>query len=133
MSLIRRRRMHTMDTRLDKPTRQRRQGVTSIDRDGSILRTHPLPLALRVKNLQSCNGLAEKQSDCSQVGVAGTVQIADSSVLLCTAGCVVHVAEMVLTFDVVLMVADELVFVWEVKEDGEETEEFFNYFGVAFL
>ena len=123
MSLIRRRRMHTMNARLDKPTRQRRQGITGVDRDGSILRAHPLPLALRVKNLQSCNGLAEEQSDCSQIGMAGTVQIADSLVLLCTAGCVVHVAEMVFTFDIVLVIADELVFVWEVeggwRKDGE--------------
>ena len=133
MSLIRRRRMHTMNARLDKPTRQRRQGITGVDRDGSILRTHPLPLALRVKNLQSCNGLAEEQSDCSQIGMAGTVQIADSLVLLCTAGCVVHVAEMVFTFDIVLVIADELVFVWEVEEDGEKTEELFNYFSMAFL
>ena len=133
MSLIRRRRMHAMDTRLDKPTRQRRQGIAGVDRDGSILRTHPLPLALRVKNLQGCNGLAEKQSDCSQIGMAGAVQIADSSVLVCTAGCVVHVAEVVFAFGVVLMIADELAFVWEVEEDGEETEKLFNYFGVAFL
>lgn len=133
MSLIRWRCMHTMDTRLDKPTRQSRQGITSVDRDGPILRTHPLPLALRVKDLQSCNGLAEKQSDSSQVGMAGAVQIADSSVLVCTAGCVVHVAEMVFAFGVVLVIADELVFVWEVEEDGKEAEELFDYFGVAFL
>lgn len=40
---------------------------------------------------------------------------------------------MVFAFDVVLVVADELVFVWELKEDGEESEELLDYFGVAFL
>lgn len=40
---------------------------------------------------------------------------------------------MVFTFDVVLMVTGELVLVWEFEENGEETEEFLNYFRVAFL
>lgn len=44
--------------------------------------------------------------------MAGTVQFADLFVHLYTAGCVVHVAEVVFAFGVVLMVADELVFVW---------------------
>lgn len=34
-----------------------------------------------------------------------------------------HVAEMILALDVVLVVFDELVFVFEFKDDGEETEE----------
>jgi hypothetical protein len=45
----------------------------------------------------------------------------------------VHVAEVIFAFGVVLMVADELVFVWELEEDGEETEELLNYLCVAFL
>lgn len=44
-----------------------------------------------------------------------------------------HVAKVVFTFDVVLMVTGELVLVWEFEENGEETEEFLNYFCVAFL
>ena len=44
-----------------------------------------------------------------------------------------HVAEVVFAFGVILMVADELVFIWELEEDGEETEEFLDHFCVAFL
>jgi hypothetical protein len=35
--------------------------------------------------------------------------------------------------DVVLVVADELVFVWKFEEDSEEAEKFFDDFCVAFL
>lgn len=125
--------MHTMDTRLDQATRQSCQGITCVDRDGPILRTHPLPLAFGVKDLECCDGLAEKKSHCSQVCMTGTVQIADFLVLFWTAGCVVHVAEVIFALGVVLMVADQLVFVWEMEEDGEETEKFLDYFCVAFL
>jgi hypothetical protein len=45
----------------------------------------------------------------------------------------VHVSEVVLSLDVVLVVAHELLFVGEFEEDGEEAEEFFDYFCVAFL
>lgn len=44
-----------------------------------------------------------------------------------------HVAEVVFAFGVVLVIADELVFIWELEEDGKETEEFCDYFCVAFL
>lgn len=51
--------MHTMDTRLDKTTSQSSQGIAGINRDGSILRTDPFPLALGVEDLQCSNWLAE--------------------------------------------------------------------------
>lgn len=122
-----------MDTRLDKATSQSRQGITGIDRDGSILRTHPLPLAFGIEDLQCGYWLAEKKSDRSQVCVTGTVQIADLFVFVYAARRVVHVAEMVFAFGFILMIADELVFVWEPEKDGEETEELLNHFRVAFL
>ena len=71
-----------MDTRLDKATRQSRQGITGVDRDGPILRTHPLPLAFGIEYLQCGYWLAEKKSDCSQVGVTGAIQITNLLVLV---------------------------------------------------
>ena len=65
--------------------------------------------------------------------MAGRVQASDLFVDLSAAGCVVHVAEMVLAFDVVEMVADELILVGEFEEDGEEMKELFDNFGVTFL
>jgi hypothetical protein len=44
-----------------------------------------------------------------------------------------HVSEVVFSLDVVLVVTHELIFVGEFEEDGEEAEEFFDYFCVAFL
>lgn len=73
--------MYTMNTRLDKTTRQSRQGITGVNRNGPILRTHPFPLAFGVEYLQSCDGLTEKKSDCAQVRMAGAVQVADFFVL----------------------------------------------------
>jgi len=46
MSLVGRRGMHPMDTRFDQATRKRRQRITGVDSDGSILRLHPFPLSL---------------------------------------------------------------------------------------
>lgn len=63
----------------------------------------------------------------------GTIQVAHVFVYFLAACCVMHVAKVVFTFDVVLMVTGELVLVWEFEENGEETEEFLNYFCVAFL
>lgn len=125
--------MHTMDTRLNKATRQSRQGITGIDRDGPILRTHPLPLAFGIEDLQCGYWLAEKKSNRSQVCVTWTVQIADLLVFVYAARSVVHVAEVVFTFGFILMIADELVFVWELEKDGEEAEELLNHFRVTFL
>lgn len=125
--------MHTMDTRLDETTRQSSQGITGVNRDGPVLRTHPLPLALGVEDLQRGNRLAEEKSEGSQVCMAGAIQIAYVFVDFLAARCVVHVAKVVFAFDIVLMVTDELVFVWELEENGEETEEFLDYFRVAFL
>lgn len=125
--------MHTMDTRLDETTRQSSQGITGIDRDSTILRTNPFPLAFGVENLQCGNWLAEEKRDGSQVCMTRAIQIAYVFVdFLATRG-VVHVTEVVFAFDVVLMVMGELVFVWELEENGEETEEFLDYFRVAFL
>ena len=61
------------------------------------------------------------------------VHTAHYLVLFGPAGCVVHVPKMVLAFHIVLMVLDKLVLVRKFKEDGEEAEEFFYYFCVAFL
>lgn len=49
--LVLRRRMHPMNTRLDQPTRQCSKGVARVYRDRPILRSYPLPLALRIEDL----------------------------------------------------------------------------------
>jgi hypothetical protein len=75
--------------------------------------------------------LAEEKRDAAQVGVAWRVELADLFVDLRGAGGVVHVAEVVFAFDVVLVVFDELVFVGEFEDDGEEAQELDDYFVVA--
>lgn len=65
--------------------------------------------------------------------MSGDVQGAELLVVLLASGGVVHVAEVVFAFDVVLVGADELVFVGEFEKDCEEAEEFDYDFIVAFL
>lgn len=131
--LVRWRRMHPMNTRLDKPTRQSRQSITSINSDSPILRLDPFPLVLRVEDLQGGNRLTEQEGQRAKVCVSGDVQGAKLLVLLLASGGVVHVAEVVFALDVVLVGADELVFVGKFEEDCEEAEEFDYDFVVAFL
>jgi hypothetical protein len=64
--------------------------------------------------------------------MAGAIQVADKFILFGAARGIVHIPQVVFPLDVVLVVADELVFVGEFEEDGEEAEEFRNDFGVAF-
>lgn len=65
--------------------------------------------------------------------MARAVQVAYIFVDFLAARCVVHVSEVIFAFNIVLMVADELVFVWELEKNSEETEEFLDYFRMAFL
>lgn len=120
VSLVIWRSMNTMYRRLEEVARQSLQGVADVDRDGLVLRLDPLPLLLRVQNLQSSNRLAEEKRDAAQVSVAWRVELANLLVNLRGARCVVHVAKMVFAFDVVLVLFDELVFVGEFEDDGEE-------------
>jgi hypothetical protein len=113
VSLIIRWRVNAVNRRLEEVARQSLQSVADVDRDGLVLRLDPLPLLLRVQNLQSSDGLAEEKRDAAQVGVAWRVELADLFVDLRGAGGVVHVAEVVFAFGVVLMLFDELVFVGE--------------------
>ena len=131
MGLIVRRGVYAVDRRLEEVARQSLQSVADVDRDGLVLRLDPLPLSLRVQNLQSSDGLAEEKRDASQVGVAWRVELTDLLVDFWGAGCVVHVAEVVFACDVVLVVSDELVFVRQFEDDGEEAEELNDYFAVA--
>jgi hypothetical protein len=132
MRLIVRRRVNTMNRRLEEVTSQSLQRVADVDRDGLVLRLDPLPLLLRVQNLQSSDGLAEEERDAAQVSVAWRIELADLLVDFRGAGCVVHVAEMVFAFNVVLVVSDELIFVGDFEDDGEEAEELDDDFAVAF-
>lgn len=65
--------------------------------------------------------------------MTGGVDAGHLGVLLLAARSVVHVAEVVFPFDVVLVVADKLVFIGELEQDREEAEEFDDDFAVAFL
>lgn len=133
MSLIRRRSVHAIDARFDQSTRQSRQGIAGLDPDGPILRTHLLPLILRIEDLQSSHGLSETQCNSPQARVPWAGQVADLLVLFATARSIVHVTQMVLAPNVVLVIANQLVFIREFEEDGEETKQLFYYFNVAFL
>lgn len=94
---------------------------------------HPLPVPLAVEDLQPTHGLAEEQGDGAQVRMAGDVQLADLLVLVAGARGVVHVPQVVLAADVVLVVADQLVLVGELEEDGEEPQQLDDDLVVAFL
>jgi hypothetical protein len=131
MGLIIRRGVDAMNRRLEEVASQSLQRVADVDRDGLVLRLDPLPLLLRVQNLQSSNWLAEEKRDTAQVSVAWRVEFADLLVNLRGARRIVHVAKMVFTLDVVLMLFDELVFVGEFENDGEEAEELDDDFVVA--
>jgi hypothetical protein len=131
MSLVVRWRVNAVDRRLEEVARQSLQRVADVYRDGFVLRLDPLPLLLRVQDLQSSDWLTEQERDAAQVGVAWRVELADLLVDFRGAGGVVHVAEVVFAFDVVLVVLDELVFVGQFEDDGEEAEELDDYFIVA--
>lgn len=73
MSLVIWRRVDTVDRGLEEVTSQCLQSVADIDRDGLVLRLDPLPLMLRVQDLQSSDGLAEEKRDAAQVSVAWRV------------------------------------------------------------
>ena len=131
MSLIVRRGVDTMNRRLEEVASQSLQRVADVDRDGLVLRLDPLPLLLRIQNLQSSNGLAEEMRDTAQVGVTRRVELANLLVNLRRARRIVHVAKMIFTLDVVFVLFDELVFVGEFEDDGEEAEKLDDYFIVA--
>ena len=125
------RRVYAMDRGLEEVTRQSLQSVADVDRDGLVLRLDPFPLLLRVQDLQSSDRLAEEKRDAAQVCVTGRVELADLLVQIGRAGCVVHVAEVVFAFDIVLMVSDELVLVGQFENDGKESKELDDYLIVA--
>ena len=131
MSLIVRRGVDTMNRRLEEVASQSLQRVADVDRDGLVLRLDPLPLLLGVQDLQSSDRLAEEKRDAAQISVAWRVELADLLMNLRRARRIVHVAKMVFTLDVVLVLFDELIFVGEFEYDGEEAEKLDDYFVVA--
>lgn len=133
MCLVGRRRVDAVDARLDVAARERREGVARVDRDGAVLRLDPFPAALGVENLQGRDGLPEQQRQRAQVRVPGNVELGQALVLLGAARRVVHVAQVVLALDVVLVVPDQLVLVGELEQDGEQAQELDYYLFVAFL
>ena len=132
MSLIVRRGVDTMNRRLEEVASQSLQRVADVDRDGLVLRLDPLPLLLGVQDLQSSDRLAEEKRDAAQISVAWRVELADLLMNLRRARRIMHVAKMVFTLDVVLVLFDELIFVGEFEYDGEEAEKLDDYFVVAF-
>lgn len=111
--------MYPMDTRLDQSTRKSSQSIACVDRDSSILRSNPLPIPLGVKNLQGGHWLPEEQCDCSQIRVTGTIQASNFLVFLGAASCIVHVAQMVFSTDIILVIANQLFFIIKLEENGE--------------
>ena len=63
--------------------------------------------------------------------MAWRVELADLLMNLRRARRIMHVAKMVFTLDVVLVLFDELIFVGEFEYDGEEAEKLDDYFVVA--
>lgn len=65
--------------------------------------------------------------------MTGTVKLADLLVIFGVTGRIMHIAQMVLALDIVLVVADQLIFIRQFKQDCEEAQKLLNDFGVAFL
>jgi hypothetical protein len=65
--------------------------------------------------------------------MAGDVQVGDLLVVLGVPGRVVHVSQMVLALDIVLVVIRELVLIGKLEKDCEEVEQLDDNFLVAFL
>lgn len=112
----------SVDARFDQTASESRQGIAGVDRDSSILWTYPFPFSLRVEDLESSHGLSEEQCHGSKIGMTGAVQASDFLVLLFAACSIVHVAKVILSFDVILVVTDELVFIGKLEQNCEETE-----------
>ena len=69
VSLVIRRCVNTVNGRLEEVASQSLQGIADVDRDGLVLRLDPLPLLLRVQDLQSGNRLTEEKCDTSKISV----------------------------------------------------------------
>ena len=128
VSLVVRRCVDAVDGRLEEVSSQSLQRIADVDSDGLVLRLDPLPLLLRVQDLQSGNGLAEEKCDASKISVTWRVKLADLRVELRRASSVVHVSEMIFSLDVVLVVFDQLIFIGEFEDDGKEAKELVYHF-----
>lgn len=107
-----------------------RDGVCEVDGNGAGLCGYPGPFAIVAEDLQSGDGLAEEEGDGAEIGVAGCLAVAAGFVFFRRALVVDHVAEMVFALLVVGVLVDEIFFVWELENDGEETEEGKNNIGM---
>lgn len=92
MDLIFWRRVNAMNTALKVPSSKVAQSIADIDRNSSILRLYPLPLILRVKNLQRSHWLSEQKCKGSKIGVARSIDGANSLVFFRRSLRVVHVS-----------------------------------------
>lgn len=73
MSLVCRGSVDPVDTGFDQTPSQGCQCIAGVDSNCTVLWTNPLPLALRVEDLERRDWLSEKQSNGTQVGVTSTV------------------------------------------------------------
>ena len=69
VSLVIGRRVDAVNGRFEEVPSQSLQRVADVDRDCLVLRLDPLPLLLRVQDLQSGNRLAEEKCDTSEISV----------------------------------------------------------------
>lgn len=61
------------------------------------------------------------------------IHLTHKLVILGRTSRVVHVSQMVLALDIVLMLADELVLIGQLEEECKELQQFYNYLIMAFL
>jgi hypothetical protein len=69
VSLVIRRRVNAVDGRLEEVASEGLERIANIDCDGLVLWLYPLPLLLRIQDLQSSNRLAEEKCDTSEISV----------------------------------------------------------------
>lgn len=101
-----------MNGGLDIAASQEAQGVACVDSQAAVERLGPLPVAgLVVPDLQRSHWLAEKKSDCAEIGVAtGPKAVVELlNLLWCELG-VLHVSQMRLVMDIPLVNTSKEVF-----------------------
>lgn len=86
-----------------------------------------------IQDLKPTHGLAEQERDGAQISVAGGVHLPDQLILFRRPRGVVHVSQVVLALDVVLVLPDELILIVEFEKQRKELEKLDNDFVVTFL
>lgn len=123
LSLVLRGRDNAVHGGLEPAACEVRDGVSEVDGDGSGLCGDPGPVAVFAEDLEPRDGLAEEQREGPEIGVSACGAVFCFGPFGLRAWVVDHVSAVVLALAVVRVLLDEVVFVRELEDDGEETQQ----------